>query len=119
MGGVRFCQRRTTLAGVRPHPFYDSRQWRALRLLQLAEHPWCNYCAALGRLTPASTVDHLRPHHGRSRLFFDARNLQSLCAPCHSHLKQARERLRYQAGVGVNGRPLDRRHPWNRRRMAG
>ncbi|MCR8827199.1 HNH endonuclease [Photobacterium sp. TY 1-4] len=39
---------------------------------------------------PATDVDHITPHKGDRRLFFDQSNWQSLCKSCHSR-KTARE----------------------------
>jgi len=41
---------------------------------------------------PASVVDHIQPHRGDPRTFWDTTNWQSLCASCHSSHKQAREK---------------------------
>lgn len=61
---------------------YDAR-WRRARRLHLAEHPLCVSCEAAGIVTPATVVDHIRPHRGDARLFWDQRNWQSLCKVCH------------------------------------
>jgi 5-methylcytosine-specific restriction endonuclease McrA len=100
-------------------PFYDSRQWTALRQQQLATEPFCRFCRYLGRYTRATQVDHIKPHHGRSSLFFNVKNLQSLCTSCHSRLKQALERRGHNAGCTVSGRPRSRLHHWNRRQPVG
>ena len=42
---------------------------------------------------PASVVDHVTPHQGDQRLFWDEANHQSLCKPCHDGDK-AREEAR-------------------------
>lgn len=47
-----------------------------------------------GRVEPNTSklvADHRRPHRGDPVLFWDARNLWTLCAPCHSSLKQREE----------------------------
>jgi 5-methylcytosine-specific restriction protein A len=62
---------------------YD-RRWRKARLLFLREHPLCVECLAGGRTTAASHVDHVVPHRGNQRLFWDAANWQALCARHHS-----------------------------------
>ena len=61
---------------------YDS-AWRKARLLFLAEHPLCVTCQAEGCLTPASVVDHIKPHRGDWRLFWDSANWQALCKRHH------------------------------------
>jgi hypothetical protein len=37
--------------------------------------------------------------------------LQSLCAHCHSSRKQSIERRGYDTAVGIDGWPIDPRHP--------
>jgi 5-methylcytosine-specific restriction enzyme A len=79
-------------------------------------HPLCCFCQAEGRITAANTVDHVEPHKGDVILFFDQRNLQSLCPPCHSRVKQGIERRGFDRAVGLDGWPIDPRHPANRTR---
>ena len=69
---------------------YNSQRWRSMRLRQLADHPWCYVCLERGIYEPAEEVDHVIPHRGDPKLFFDDGNLQSLSARCHS-AKTARE----------------------------
>nr|WP_246671331.1 HNH endonuclease [Mesorhizobium sp. 8] len=72
-------------------------------------------CGAEGRITPATVVDHIVRHNGSEALFFDYENTQSLCdaAPwrCHSSRKQSIERRGFDTTIGVDGWPLDARHP--------
>ena len=58
------------------------RDWQKLRLLVLSRDDYlCQACRRLGRLTMASTVDHIVP---KAQGGDDAMsNLQSLCRPCH------------------------------------
>jgi 5-methylcytosine-specific restriction enzyme A len=65
-------------------------RWRRARAAYLARHPLCVPCKAAGRLAPATVVDHIVPHRGDTVLFWDERNWQSLCKPCHD-AKTARE----------------------------
>jgi len=62
---------------------YNSARWRALRVRQLAAHPWCAICLVAQRYTPATDVDHIERHGGDPVKFF-AGPFQSLCAACHS-----------------------------------
>jgi 5-methylcytosine-specific restriction endonuclease McrA len=94
--------------------WYNTARWRALRRAQLEAHPLCAFCEADGRLTAATTADHVVPHKGCVVLFFDPRNLQSLCTPHHSRTKQQIERRGFHTRVGANGWPLDPAHPANR-----
>lgn len=63
---------------------YDSR-WRKARAAFLQRNPLCNECMKKGVLTPATVVDHVIPHRGDQKLFWDERNWQALCAECHNH----------------------------------
>ncbi|MDD4570646.1 MAG: HNH endonuclease signature motif containing protein [Tepidanaerobacteraceae bacterium] len=47
-------------------------------------------CLKAKRITPATVVDHIKPHKGDVKLFFDINNLQSLCKTCHDR-KTAKE----------------------------
>lgn len=69
---------------------------------------------ARGRLTPATVVDHVIPHRGDRKLFWDSSNWQPLCVECHNRDKQREEVHGYDASVGLDGWPLDPRHPSNR-----
>ena len=65
-------------------------RWRQAREGYLRAHPLCVECERQGRLTPATDVDHIKPHKGDRTLFWQSSNWQSLCATCHS-TKTARE----------------------------
>lgn len=72
---------------------YDNR-WRKYRLWFLEYHPLCSLCG-----DPATVVDHIIPHKGDKKLFWDANNHQALCKACHD-AKTARE----DGGFGNMGR---------------
>ncbi|MBD8492978.1 HNH endonuclease [Pseudomonas syringae] len=59
-------------------------KWQQARAGWLAKHPLCVHCAARGRVTEATEVDHIRPHKSDMAVFWDRENWQSLCGPCHS-----------------------------------
>jgi len=61
---------------------YDSR-WRKYRIKFLAQHPYCVECLKQGKFVFATVVDHIKPHKGDKKLFWDPNNHQSLCKPCH------------------------------------
>jgi 5-methylcytosine-specific restriction endonuclease McrA len=94
--------------------WYSTARWRALRSAQLRDSPLCRFCNAEGRLTPATTVDHVTPHKGSAARFFDPKNLQSLCGSCHSSAKQQIERNGFHRTIGADGWPTDPAHPANR-----
>ncbi len=57
---------------------------RRLARAWLDEHPMCCECLNNGCSTVASVVDHVVPHRGNDRLFWDRSNWQSLCVSCHN-----------------------------------
>lgn len=66
--------------------------WRKAREHFLRAHPlcMCDECRAAGLVVPATIVDHIVPHRGDKRLFWDRTNWQALSKPCHDR-KTARE----------------------------
>lgn len=61
---------------------YSSR-WQKVRKRFLAKYPLCAECERTGKLTPATVVDHIKPHRGDKALFWDENNWQPLCKKCH------------------------------------
>lgn len=68
--------------------------WQKARKDFLDEHPLCVMCLSEDRTTAASVVDHIKPHRGDARLFWDCSNWQSLCKDHHDSTKQREERRR-------------------------
>lgn len=68
---------------------YDSR-WQKARHTYLKHHPLCVECEKAGKVTSATVVDHIIPHKGNKKLFWDKNNWQSLCKACHD-AKTAKE----------------------------
>lgn len=62
-------------------------QWEKARAAFLAKHPHCAMCGK-----PSAVVDHIIPHRGDKRLFWNSANWQPLCTPCHSGRKQSQEK---------------------------
>lgn len=67
-------------------------KWQKARASFLKTHPLCAECA---RKTPpkfekATVVDHIKPHKGDQKLFWDTDNWQPLCKRCHDQ-KTGRE----------------------------
>lgn len=58
-------------------------------------------------------VDHITPHKGDQKLFWDRKNWQVLCPDHHDITKQQEEHGKVRSGTGIDGRPLDPNHPWN------
>jgi len=67
----------------------NTRRWRNLRAMYLAEHPLCEDCEAAGRTTPAEEVHHLTEILSGATademmaLAYSPDNLRALCADCH------------------------------------
>ena len=54
----------------------------------------------------ASVVDHIKPHKGDEGLFWDTKNLQSLCSICHQSTKQKIEKRGVVRQIGLDGWPI-------------
>ena len=80
-------------------------RWEKAARRFLKRHPTCAQFGKDVKCTGlAKHVDHIKPHGGDGRLFWDCSNWQPLCIGCHSR-KTARERSRSLV-VDVNGMPL-------------
>ena len=64
-----------------PHPFYDSREWRALRYRVFARDG--RVCAVCGRKNIELHVDHIKPRSLFPDLELEINNLQILCKDCN------------------------------------
>ena len=91
---------------------YKTARWLRLRKQKLHEEPLCERHKAKGRVKAATVVNHRTPHKGDERLFFDYRNLESTCAPCHDSTIQSEERLGYSKEIGADGWPVDPKNPF-------
>lgn len=58
-------------------------RWQKYRAGFLARNPLCLECKALGRVTLATDVDHIKPVRDAPELFWDPTNHQPLCGTCH------------------------------------
>ena len=54
------------------------RTWQKARTIFLKKHPVCVVCGKM-----ATVVDHIIPHRGDDKLFWDESNWQPLCKACH------------------------------------
>ena len=100
--------------------FYDSKEWKRARARFLALNP---VCQAPGCSADSARVDH-KVAIKRGGAALDPANFQALCARHHNEKtarvdggfgnKKAGDGPAWK-GVGVDGRPLDPNHPWNRR----
>lgn len=93
---------------------YKSKRWRALRAAQLRRRPYCQCPHHVDLKEPATTVDHIEPHRGDRRLFFNPKNLQSLATVCHSRYKQSQEHggRGFDSGSNADGTPLNQDAAW-------
>lgn len=72
--------------------WYSLKAWRDRRAAQLAHEPTCRmHREQTGQIVIATVADHVVPHREDPRLFWHG-ELQSLCASCHSSVKQREER---------------------------
>lgn len=106
----------STTNHVRPsrHERGYGTRWDKARRTYLISHPLCVMCEQDGRLTPATVVDHINPHHGDQALFWNTDNWQSLCTTHHSSTKQRQEKSGLSIGCNAQGQPIDPNHPWNK-----
>ena len=89
-------------------------RWIKYRATYLIANPLCVSCAEFGRVTQATVVDHKQPHKGDYKLFWDPKNHQPMCKPCHDKHKQRLEKSGVVLGCNVNGIPIDSKHHWVR-----
>ena len=94
---------------------YNSAAWKNARRFQLERSPVCERCREDGLIVVAVHVDHVLALAAGGDPF-DADNLASLCASCHSQ-KTGAERsggpMPEHQGVCVHAHPRDPAHPWN------
>lgn len=81
-----------------------SPEWEAYRAQFLKRHPLCSWCAADGKVTRATVVDHITPHRGNTHLFWDANNHAALCKWHHDSTKQRAEKR--AVTIGADGWPV-------------
>ena len=62
---------------------YDNK-WRKYRKSFLEQHPLCVMCESEGDIKVATVVDHIIPHKGDSKIFWDSNNHQPLCEFHHN-----------------------------------
>ena len=86
------CGAKRDLRGTATERGYTSR-WARVAAEYRRQHPYCVMCDKQGIVSPAECVDHVVPHQGNDKLFWDESNWQSLCWACHNN-KTANERRR-------------------------
>lgn len=88
-------------------------RWQQAAKLYLDRNPLCVMCQAKGIVCAATVVDHITPHKGDVHLFWAVDNWQALCKPCHDTDKKAIENHGHTKEIGLDGWPVDDRHPVN------
>ena len=99
--------------------WYNTKRWQLLKQeIKLKNNYTCQQTGILlsgGRNAPNSpVVDHIIPHKGNPKLFWDPNNLQLVSKAYHDSIKQRMERSGTGHGYTDEGKPLDPDHPWNR-----
>lgn len=72
---------------------YNAR-WRKASKLFLQAYPLCAECMKQTppRYVKATIVDHIEPHRGDQKLFWDRNNWQPLCKRCHDRKTMTEDR---------------------------
>ena len=70
---------------------YDHK-WEVARIEFLELNPLCADHNKRGYVQIATVVDHITPHKGDKKLFWDKTNWQPLCKPCHDRKTQTEDR---------------------------
>ena len=89
------------------HHLYRTAAWKRLRQAQLSAEPLCRFCLITEDVTEATVCDHIKPHKGDLDLFYDPRNLQSLCKHHHDSAKQSIERGKKIVTYDLDGYPIE------------
>ena len=95
---------------------YSTRKWRRISLERRRIEPFCRFCGQ-----PAQVADHITPHKGDEKLFYDIGNTMSLCYSCHNSAKYRIEMGQVPGKDFVinnkasdRGLPTSKNHPWNK-----
>ena len=74
-------------------------RWQQEREAYLIRYPLCVNCLnTYKEIRTATEVDHIIPHKGNMKLFWDVSNWQGLCKSCHS--KKTAQEQRNKKNVG-------------------
>lgn len=87
---------------------YKTARWTKGRAWFLRQNPLCVFCGEEGIATPATILDHIKPHKGDEKLFYDQTNWQGLCKPHHDSFKQMLEKNAWRKEIDpVTGWPIE------------
>jgi len=59
-------------------------RWQKASKIYLRANPLCVECLRDGIIEAAECVDHIVPHKGEYKLFWNRNNWASKCIPCHN-----------------------------------
>ena len=80
--------------------WYGTARWKRLRMAVLMRDRFtCRMCGAVEGDLSKLVADHVIPHRGRERMFWDEDNLQCLCRVCHDSAKQREEQAQVRRAV--------------------
>jgi 5-methylcytosine-specific restriction endonuclease McrA len=81
--------------------WYKLARWSRLRMATFLRDMFtCQMCGRIEGNTSRLVCDHIKPHRGDERLFWDSDNQQTLCKVCHDTVKRLEEQpTRHQQGV--------------------
>lgn len=72
-----------------PNSPYNTVWWKKARIRLLKKESLCRECLRDGKLSKATTVDHIKPWKKRSEFYCEDSNLQGLCHSCHNRKSNA------------------------------
>lgn len=73
-------------------PFLESKEWRRIRKVVIAEEPVCFKC----HRKPSVDAHHVKPRQEYPELKLERSNLRGICKSCHWVETQREQRLRRQ-----------------------
>jgi len=92
---------------------YNSKKWKKIRNMKLAQNPFCERCLEKGKYEPAYIVHHKEyitdKNYMDGDVFLNLDNLESLCIKCHNteHFK-GKENKEYV--FDINGNVIKNKH---------
>ena len=89
---------------------YSTSTWQRLRDLKLREEPLCEHCLPLGKVTPATDVDHVQAISAGGDPFPPLSGLAALCHSCHSRKTRGTKPV----VDPQTGMPMSGEHWWRR-----
>jgi len=89
---------------------YSTQRWQRLRRQKLREYPLCEACLQVGRIEPATVVDHRIAINAGGDPYPPLAELTSLCERCHNaktRCEQLGEDFMRTAVISLSERQLD------------